>query len=378
MNNDFNIAPEINFIPCSLEETIENMIINYEKEYEKLTGQTRNLQPAENERVILQSTAYMLYQAYCKIDYAAKMNFIKYAEGEYLENLGAMMMVKRLQPKAAITKVRFMLSDVVQETIVIKKGTRIASDNRVMFATTEECYINKGEKSVDTIVTCTQLGTIGNGILQGKIHLLVDPIKYVTSAVNLEVSQGGADLENDDNLRMRIYMKPDSFSVAGPKEAYMYFAFSYSQNIADCKVDTPSPGKVNLVVMLKNGELPASAFLDDMKDELEKVRPLTDQLEIFPPEIIKYNINIKYYLGNSLKSQVETINSNIEKAVNSFVKWQKASLGRDINSDELIRRLLEVGAKRVEIISPTYKKLLYNQVAIAQNVEYEFGGFEND
>lgn len=378
MNNKLDYIPEISFVPCNLQQTVDNMIHNYETEYERITGVKKVVQPAEAERVLLQSTAYIIHQVYLKLDYAAKMNFLKYAEGAYLENLGAMMMVTRLQPSAAITKVRFRLSAVVDEMVIIKKGTRIASGNGIMFATNNECYIPPGQTSVDTIVVCTQAGLIGNGIPPGKIQLLVDPINYVTSAENLEVSQGGADLEDDENLRMRIYMKPDSFSVAGPVDAYRYFAFSYSQNVSDCRVINPSPGTVKLVVMLKDSVLPTDTFLTEMKDSLQQHRPLTDALVITKPTEAKYNIQLLYYLGNSLMSQAATINTKVAIAAQDYINWQKECIGRDINQNELVKRLLDVGVKRVEITAPTYSKLTAEQVAVAETVSVTFGGFEND
>ena len=71
--------------------------------------------------------------------------------------------------------------------------------------------------------------------------------------------------------------------------------------------------------------------------------------------------------------------------------WTKAKIGRDINVSELIRRMIVAGAKRVEVNSPEYTKILegdYNtaekkveavQLAVASEEKtISFGGFEND
>ena len=287
-------------------------------------------------------------------------------------------MVERLQPKSAITKVRFELSAVVSEIVVIPVGTRVTPGNNLFFATNEEHFIKAGELSCDAVVTCNKLGTIGNSYVVGSINILVDPINYVARAINLETSQGGADIETDDNLRMRIYMKPDSFSVAGPDNAYKYFAYEFSQNIQDCNVVSPVPGEVKVVVVLVNGEIPQTAFLSELVLFLENKRPLTDNLEVLAPEVVDYDLSITYYITNKNKVATEIIKNEVSVAVNKFIQWQKSKLGRDINPNELVRRVMECGIKRVEVALPTHTVLEYNQLAVAQNITLILGGYEDE
>lgn len=378
MHDNLDFIPEISFIPTTLEQIIYNMIVEYESEYTRLTGKTRKIAPADPERIMLQTQAYRLYQTYELIDHTAKMNFLKYATGAYLDNLGAMVMVERLKPKAAICTVQFMLSAAVGEVVVIPIGTRISPGDSIFFATTVENYISIGETSIIATVVCGKVGTVGNEYATGSINVLVDPVNYVTKAINIERSQGGADLETDENLRMRIYLKPDSFSVAGPDDSYRYFAFEYSQQVADCNVHSPVPGDVIVVVILQGGEIPQAAFLSEVFAYLQNKRPLTDNLSVTAPSVVNYNLDITYYIANPNKNQAEIIKTNSLKAIDDFVNWQKTKLGRDVNPNELTRRLMDCGIKRVEISSPNFTVLQYNEIAIANEVSVNFGGFENE
>lgn len=376
--NSLDFFSDISFVPCTLEEILQSMILDYEQEYMRCTGQIKKVPRSSPEYVMLTTQAYRIYQVYEKIDFSAKQNFIKYASGTYLENLGAMVMVTRLKPKAAVTKVQFILSDAVNEIVTIKSGTRISPGDSIFFITTEDCYVQAGDTVVETVVTCNTVGSIGNGYKVGSINILVDPVNYVKQAINIETSQGGADIETDENLRMRIYMKPDSFSVAGPTQAYEYFAYEFSQNIMDCNVESPVPGQVIIVVVLQNGEIPQTAFLDELVDFLEAKRPMTDKLEVVSPAVIEYDIEVNYYIANSNRNTAELIRKKVEQAIDEFIYWQKSKLGRDINPNELTRKLMDCGIKRIEVATPLHTCIEYNQLGVANNIVVNFGGFEDE
>lgn len=373
-----DFIPDISFVPCSLDTLIDQMIAAYKSEYNKQTGERIAVELSSPERVTLQTMAYMIYQAFERLDFVGKQNFIKYAEGGYLENLGAMVMVTRLKPKAAMVRIQFNLSAPQPDVVTIPKGTRVSPGNNVFFSTLTETVIPAGDNGADAIAMCTKTGTVGNGFSAGSINILVDPVAYVKHAVSVETSQGGADIENDDSLRMRIYMKPSSFSVAGPIEAYRYFAHEFSQNILDCNVVSPVPGEVIMVVVLQGGEIPQSAFLAELTDFVEIKRPLTDKLTIKPPQPVTYDIDFTYYLPKDYRNGADYAEENIRIATDSFISWQKSKIGRDINPSELIRRLMETGIKRVDIAKPAHTVLEYDKLAVEGTVTMNFGGYEDE
>lgn len=94
---------------------------------------------------------------------------------------------------------------------------------------------------------------------------------------NVTLSFGGADIESDDRLRDRIILAPESFSVAGPKGAYIYWAKTAHQNIIDVAVESPEPGTVNVYPLMKDGVLTVEvkSLVEEVLNN-DKRRPLCD------------------------------------------------------------------------------------------------------
>ena len=71
--------------------------------------------------------------------------------------------------------------------------------------------------------------------------MLVDPVAYVEKVENITVSEGGADLEQDESLAERVYLAPSSWSTAGPDDAYEYWVRTFDPAISDVSVYSDIP-----------------------------------------------------------------------------------------------------------------------------------------
>ena len=131
-------------------------------------------------------------------------------------------------------------------------------------------------------------------------------------------------------------------------------------------------GCVKIVPLLEGGGIPDAAMLTKVLDVVnaKDIRPLTDKVRAVPPEVETYDIEIVYY--TTPKNEAEVI-ANVEGtggAIDRYNEWQVAALGRDINPDQLRKRILSpswgenlTGAFRVDVVKPTYKALDDTQVA---------------
>ena len=108
----------------------------------------------------------------------------------------------------------------------------------------------------------------------------------------------------------------------------------------------------------------------------ENVRPLTDNVNIKEPNKINYSIDFDYYIDKDNETLVNVIKSNVDKTVQEYVEWQKEKIGKDINPDELIKRLKIAGVKRVVLRSPAFQKLSFNQVGINNGITSNYQGVE--
>lgn len=372
--------PDISFVEINPEKTLNDIITDYEDAYFESTGKRKKLYPGDPIRIFLYTQALREIQLRQVIDDTAKQNLLKYARGERLENLGAMVKTYREKEKASKTRMKISFSQNQQHARILPAGIRFSNAIGLYFVIRNEVVLPAGDTELIVEVDCEQAGEVGNGIQPGEINIMVDQLPFMVSAINLDVTQGGVDEESDERFRERIHLAPEGFSVAGPDGAYIYHAKSYSSLIEDIKATSvKGTGVVDLTVLLKNGEIPSESFLVGLQEYFTKdIKPLTDFVQARAPEKVHYDIEVTYYISSKNFDTTEEIKSKIETAFNKFLLWQKSKIGRDINPSELVFLLRDAGAKRVEVISPTHIVVNDNQVAQDNSVELVFGGLEDD
>lgn len=364
--------PDIEFVDTDT-NTIKTNIITV---YESLSGRT--LASGDPIRLFLESIASIIAQQRAVINYTGKMNLLAYATGDYLEHLGVLVGTERIGASYAQATAKITLSAKQQSAVIIPKGTRITAGDEIFFATTEQIIIASGNIEADVLVECTDAGEIGNGYLAGQLNNIVDPIAFVESIINTTETNGGADVEDDDSYRERIYEAPEKFSCAGSDGAYKYYAKSASTLIADIAVTSPNPGEVEIIPLLAEGEIPSDEIVDSIESICsdKRVRPLTDKVTVSKPEQIMFNVNVTFYIDNVTNAQ--KIQSAALQATDDYIIWQKSKLGRDINPSELIHKMINAGVKRVEVTEPIFTVVTKKQVAIADEIVVTFGGIEDD
>ncbi|WP_051004378.1 baseplate assembly protein [Caloramator australicus] len=368
--------PEIDFVDKDVENIRESIITTYEA----LVGKT--LYPGDPVRMFLETIASIIVQQRILIDMAAKQNTLRYAKGEFLDHIGALLGVLRKPATKATTILRFTISEPREEAIPIPIGTRVTTndyDSKIYFQTTEYKEINPGELYVDVNAECTVEGEIGNGYIIGQINQIVDPFPYFESVTNITESSGGVDEEDDESFRQRIYEAPESFSTAGPEGAYISLAKQASPLICDVTVRSPSPGVVEITPLTYSGEVTQEIIdLVNAVCSSKDARPLTDNVVVRAPEKIFYDINLTYYISQENETLQNSINDAVNKAINEYMDWQKSKLGRNINPSELIKRVMQAGASRVVLNEPVFQQLELYQVAVANSVSISFGGVEDE
>ena len=361
-------------------EEIENEVIST---YETLAERT--LAKGDPIRLFLESIVLIIVHQRSLIDYAAKQNLLAYAEGDYLDHIGALLGVTRLSASKALTTLKFTLSEAQLSAVTIPEGTRASpGGGDILFATVEDAEISVGDTEITITAECTLAGTQGNNFIAGQIKTLVDPFPYEMSVVNTTISYGGSDVENDENFRERIQIAPESFSVAGSAGAYKYFARTAHQDIIDVGLpdmfdEDFEPGHVALYILMKNGELPTDEILEKVLEicNADDVRPLTDYVTASAPEVVNFDLNVKYFIDRANATQSTQIQNAVENAIKNWVVWQKSKLGRDLNPSELNHRIIAAGAKRAEIISPSFRTIKYKELAIPSSQTITFGGLED-
>ena len=373
-------VPEVSFIDnLSLSDVQSQLIADYVAAYKEITGDEIEVPLADPVRLILYATALLGYQCLQFIDRAGKMDLLKYSVGNYLDNIAALKGIIRKPAIGATTTIQFTLSALRSSATGIPGGTRVRDENKNYFATNEYTEIPAGSLSVDVTATALTPGKSENGCAIGTLTTLVDPIPYIASVSNTTESSGGDEIETDDDLTWRVFMAPAGYSVAGPKEAYEYWARQWRSDIKDVRVYTPSPTAVNVLFILSDGSIPGEELIASLQNFLRdgKIRPLTDEVTVAAPTELTYNLNLTYYINDSDKSRASVIQTQVNDAILEYEKWQR-KIGRDINPSELIRRITDAGAKRVAVISPVYTVVGDYYVSKLGAKAITYGGLEDD
>lgn len=371
----WGLAP-VNFLETDA-ETIRSQIITG---FEQASGDT--LAAGDPRRLFLLSIADVIIQQRTAINLAAQQNLLSYAQGNYLDALGQLLAVERMAESKAVTTLEFTLSQALGSVYTIPAGTQV-TNGVVTFETDEDLLIPIGQTKGEVSASCTVAGPVGNDYLAGQISTIVTPMTFVSGAQNTTITTGGADAESDSDFADRIRLAPNSFSVAGPEKAYVYHAKSVSPAIIDVKVDSPTPGEVDIYVLLTDGTLPTEDTLEQIEEHLsdENIRPLTDCVVVKAPTVSNYEIELHYWINQEDSSKAAQIQADVEAAVEQYRLWQQTKIGRDITPGKLLQLVFAAGASRVDnskLKPATWKKLEAMQVAQCTKVNVVYEGYKDE
>ncbi len=353
--------------------------------YEQICGQT--VHPASPERLFIQWITSIIWQERALNNYTGNQNIPSRAEGENLDALAELFYLhKRPQARAAGCTMRFYISASQEQHVLIPAGTRVSdSANTLVWATAADAYIPAGDLYTDLPVQCQTAGTAGNGWAPGQINQAVDLYSYYSGCENITASAGGSDRATDEEFYELLRASQDAYSTAGARGAYIYHAQKVSNEISDVVANSPSPGVVKLYVLTKDGQMAG----EELKAQVlaacnDEVRAFTDQVFVDDPETVSYDIDVTYYLNSNTEVKAADVEKSVEAAVQQYINWQCAKLGRDINPSYLHSLLMQSGIKRAEIIAPEFSKLSDGrdnsvpQLAALGSLRLKNGGLEDE
>ena len=380
--NAIKNLPDISFIDNKdIDQVRQEMVADYESFISEATGQTVTLERSSVHRMELYAAAAQIYQAMQYIDRQGKQSILKYSYSDFLDNLAIFKGVTRNPATPATTTLRFTLSAERDTATGIPQGTRVSTAGAIYFATDVYAEIPAGSTTVDVPATCTVAGTDGNGFAAGELATIVDPIPYVASVTNTTATEGGAEIESDDDLAERVFLAPGAYSTAGPEDGYLYHAKAYSAAIGDVvATSNQAAGTVDIVFIMADGSTPGEEMIEGLEGYLQgkTIRPMTDLVRVAAPQEVTYTINLTYYINRSDSAKAVTIQAAVAQAVADYQTWQRA-IGRDINPSQLVHMVMDAGAKRVTVTAPTYTAVDATKVSALQgDAVISYGGLEDD
>lgn len=312
----------------------------------------RSIAPADVEMLLINAFAYRELLLRTGLNEAARQNLVAFARGSSLEYLGALVGVSRQPASNALCTIHFTLV-AGHNGVTIPEGLRVQSlDGKIIFQTTQDTVVPVGTLEADVPANASAPGIVGNGYAVNTISIILDPQAFVSTAQNTDITEGGSDEESDDLLRERITLAPASFSVAGPDDAYRFFAKSAHPSIVDVGITSLVPGEVDLYPLLDGGIMPTQDILDAVLAicNAEKIRPLTDTVVAAAPTIINYAIEVNLTLLTTAVSA--SAQAAVQKGLEDWRDGRKNKLALDVVVSKIKSLSMIDGVYDVDVISP--------------------------
>ncbi len=200
-------------------------------------------------------------------------------------------------------------------------------------------------------------------------RLVITPADPDASPPVLEV------LEDDEPYRERIHLAPRGFTVAGPEGSYVYHARSASGLVLDASATSPTPGRVVISVLARDGDGTADADLLDLVQAAlrsEDIRPMTDEVIVQSATIVNYTIEAVIYTLPGPDS------ANVLAAAQARVAKYAADLHRLKRRPSLVGiygALNAAGVDTVDLISPTADiEVGETEASYCTSIDVTYGG----
>lgn len=159
-------------------------------------------------------------------------------------------------------------------------------------------------------------------------------------------------MEADDELRNRVQLAPESFSVAGPAGAYIATALNAHGQVLDAAAESPSPGVALITVLTRDGAGMADAdILEAVSTALNKddARPMTDYVVVQSAEILEYQVGATLYTFPGPDAAV--VVAEARKRLDAYVA-SCHRIGRAVVISGLDAALHVAGIERVVLTEP--------------------------
>lgn len=179
----------------------------------------------------------------------------------------------------------------------------------------------------------------------GVVRLVVTPANPTTGAP--------AVLERDDDLRQRVVLAPESYSVAGPELAYVYHAKSASSQVIDASAISPAPGEVLVSILsaetVNGAASPALVAAITAVLTAREIRPLGDLVTVASAEIVPYAIDATVVPFNGPDADLLIATGRV--ALNAYVADCR-KLGRAVRRAGIAAALNVSGVENVVVTTP--------------------------
>jgi phage-related baseplate assembly protein len=159
--------------------------------------------------------------------------------------------------------------------------------------------------------------------------------------------------ESDTDLRRRVQLSPEAYTVAGSAGSYVFHALGADPEVRDAQAVSPAPGVVTIYILSRLGSGAAGVDLTDAVDVVlsaDNVRPMTDSVVVQSASVTEYQITaaLTVYPG----PDAEIIRATSQAAALAYAAAQHR-LGYDVTLSGVYAALHQAGVQNVALASPS-------------------------
>lgn len=267
------------------------------------------------------------------INYQISNNYLNFSSGEYLDELVALIGLKRIEAVKPVAKIKFRATS----PTFLSKGTKL-TDGKGHFA-----YLSMDLEVKKEAEVFAELDSYTDE--QYQTTILEVPNIYISNVEIVEPFKGYKTRESDDELRKRFLLSLHRFSTAGSKKSYLFYVLSI-EGIKKANVYRLSPGVVRINhFSIQN----ALVIKEKIKDALKDRVPLTDDIVIKEANKVLVDLRVKI----SLKERV--FFAEALKNADSEIKtlFSELEIGENLHSSRIVDRAFfnDKNIKAIEILS---------------------------
>jgi phage-related baseplate assembly protein len=303
--------------------------------------------PSESDDImtVIEAFSYEDMLLRTRINNAVKSGLLAFAKGSDLDHLGAsrygVLRLKGAKPYAGFT---FTLSTPLAYDVTIPAGLVLSDTKGATALLLDDVVIVAESLSVDGSVELQQFVEQSSV----KTETIVTPLPYVLTPKQNENFHDGANVEDDERYRERIWLSRERKSTAGSAQMYEYFAKSADVRIVDVAIVNDVAGVVKIYLLSVDGAAD-SVMIERVDAALNKesVRPLTDKVEVYSATIIEVAITADIVLYDM------TYEQNVRALIEEKIAQNTRIFGRDLSIAKIYGLLESEMVKDITLKAPT-------------------------
>lgn len=276
-------------------KTVEELYSDMQADFTARTGMEISLGGDLSAR--LYAAASQIYSLYVQADWVNRQCFPQTAQGEYLDHHAQLRALERKKAACAQGTVRFFGDAASTMERAIPAGTICMTPGLVRFETTRDAVIVAGASHVDVPVRAAEAGEAGN-VIAGSVRCLAAAPVGITGCTNPQAMTGGADEEEDEQLRARIL---DSFlRLPNGANSAFYEQGALSFDGVAAAVALPRNrgiGTVDVVVAATSG-VPEQGLINQLNEYFRERREIAVDVFVRAPETVPVDVSVQIESGD--------------------------------------------------------------------------------